>query len=129
MTVNDPVPTGLTFVSNSGACVTVFPCALGSLAAGQTESSPRRSTSRRATAAPIPIRNVATVTSTTADPNTTNNTAQARTTPQGQVYDPNNNGKGDKKDKDETSKQTEDQRRNREHTNTGARTSTPRAAR
>ena len=34
VTVADPTPPGLTFVSNAGACMTAFPCALGTLAAG-----------------------------------------------------------------------------------------------
>ncbi|NJL90308.1 MAG: DUF11 domain-containing protein [Coleofasciculaceae cyanobacterium SM2_1_6] len=32
--VNDPAPTGGTFVSNTGDCVTAFPCSLGNLAVG-----------------------------------------------------------------------------------------------
>jgi len=32
--VNDPAPTGGTFVSNTGDCVTAFPCNLGNLAVG-----------------------------------------------------------------------------------------------
>ncbi len=34
--VDDPTPPGLTFVSNSGACSGPFPCGLGALAVGQT---------------------------------------------------------------------------------------------
>src|SRR5262249_52042534 len=34
--VTDSTPTGLTFVSNTGACTTAFPCNLGILAAGAT---------------------------------------------------------------------------------------------
>ena len=52
-------------------------------------------------------------------PNAANNTSEARTTPHQTVNDPSNNGKGDKKDKDERSKETEDQRRSRAHTNQG----------
>jgi uncharacterized repeat protein (TIGR01451 family) len=36
--VTDPTPAGLTFVSNSGACVTPFPCALGTMTSGQTKT-------------------------------------------------------------------------------------------
>jgi uncharacterized repeat protein (TIGR01451 family) len=118
VTVNDPVPADLTFISNSGACVTVFPCALGPLAAGQQRVITTTLNVTNGYAGPDPIRNVATVTSTTPDPNLTNNTAEARTTPQGQVNDPNNNGKGDKKDPDETSRKTDEQRLNDKHTNT-----------
>jgi uncharacterized repeat protein (TIGR01451 family) len=34
--VDDPTPANLTFVSNSGACTTVFPCNLGTLTSGQS---------------------------------------------------------------------------------------------
>jgi hypothetical protein len=119
VTVSDPTPTGLTFVSNSGACTTVFPCALGALAAGQQRVITTTLTVPQGYAGPDPIRNVATVTSTTADPNTANNTAEAKTTPQKTVNDPNNNGKGDKKDNDEQSKPTEEQQLNQQHTNAG----------
>ena len=37
VTVADPTPPGLTFVSNAGACATAFPCALGTLAAGAVQ--------------------------------------------------------------------------------------------
>ena len=37
VTVADPTPSGLTFVSNAGACTTAFPCALGTLAAGAVQ--------------------------------------------------------------------------------------------
>jgi len=36
--VSDPTPTGLTFVSNSGACTTAFPCNLGIVTSGQTKT-------------------------------------------------------------------------------------------
>jgi uncharacterized repeat protein (TIGR01451 family) len=32
--VTNPTPTGLTFLSNAGACTTVFPCNLGSIPSG-----------------------------------------------------------------------------------------------
>src|SRR5262249_60105902 len=34
--VSDPTPANLTFVSNSGACTTPYPCNLGTLNSGQT---------------------------------------------------------------------------------------------
>jgi uncharacterized repeat protein (TIGR01451 family) len=34
--VDDPTPSGIAFVSNTGACAGPFPCALGSLGVGQT---------------------------------------------------------------------------------------------
>ena len=36
VSVADVTPPGLTFVSNTGACTTPFPCTLGTLAAGQS---------------------------------------------------------------------------------------------
>lgn len=36
--VSDPAPAGGTFVSNSGACVTAFPCNLGNLAPGEVRN-------------------------------------------------------------------------------------------
>ena len=38
VTVADLTPPGLTFVSNSGACATAFPCALGTLASGAVQT-------------------------------------------------------------------------------------------
>jgi uncharacterized repeat protein (TIGR01451 family) len=38
VTVQDPTPPGLVFVSNTGACTTPFPCALGTLPAGSTRT-------------------------------------------------------------------------------------------
>ena len=38
VTVSDPTPAGLTFVENTGACTTAFPCALGTIPAGQTRT-------------------------------------------------------------------------------------------
>ena len=36
--VSDPTPAGLTFVGNTGDCTTAFPCALGTIPAGQTRT-------------------------------------------------------------------------------------------
>ena len=38
VTVTDPTPAGLTFVSTAGDCTTAFPCALGALAPGATRT-------------------------------------------------------------------------------------------
>ncbi|MCX7564568.1 DUF11 domain-containing protein, partial [Xanthomonadaceae bacterium XH05] len=38
VTVTDPTPTGLVFVSNAGDCITAFPCSLGTLAVGETRT-------------------------------------------------------------------------------------------
>jgi uncharacterized repeat protein (TIGR01451 family) len=79
--VSDTTPTGLTFVGNSGACTGTFPCALGTLAAGQSATI----TSTYSVPSNFPgasVTNTANVSSSTADPNTTNNTSSV-TTPRG----------------------------------------------
>jgi uncharacterized repeat protein (TIGR01451 family) len=38
VTLDDPTPAGFTFVSNSGDCTTAFPCALGTLASGESRT-------------------------------------------------------------------------------------------
>ena len=84
--VADPTPAGLTFVSNSGACVSAFPCALGTVPAGApslvitaTYAVPATYTS------PNPIVNTATVSSTTPDAVPANNTATVQTSIDRQV--------------------------------------------
>jgi uncharacterized repeat protein (TIGR01451 family) len=76
--VSDSTPAGLTFVGNSGACAGAFPCALGSLGAGQsaTITSVYNVPSTYPTAN---VTNTASVSSSTADPNTTNNTSSVTT--------------------------------------------------
>ncbi|HMF95002.1 MAG TPA: hypothetical protein VKE96_11940 [Vicinamibacterales bacterium] len=80
VTLSDPTPTGLTFVSASGACSGGFPCSLGTIVAG---AAPVTITATFAVPAgytsPDPIVNTATVSSTTADPATGNNNAIATT--------------------------------------------------
>ena len=79
--VADLTPTGLTFVSNTGDCVTAFPCALGTVAAG---APPRTITATFAVpldyTTPDPIANTASVTTTTTDPVPANNSATVETT-------------------------------------------------
>ncbi|HEV2718545.1 MAG TPA: DUF11 domain-containing protein, partial [Thermoanaerobaculia bacterium] len=76
--VNDPTPTGLTFVSNSGACSGPYPCALGTL-------NPSQSVTISSTYnVPVgytgtTITNTATVSSSTPDANVANNTSSATT--------------------------------------------------
>lgn len=78
VTVADPVPAGLTFVSNSGACGTAFPCNLGTVAAG----GPAQviTSTWNVTAASGSVTNTATVSSTTTDPTPANNTSSVITT-------------------------------------------------
>jgi uncharacterized repeat protein (TIGR01451 family) len=79
VTVADPTPAGLTFVGNSGACVTPFPCSLGAVAAGQSRVITATFVVPSNYAGPNPIVNTATVTSSAADPDLTNNSATATT--------------------------------------------------
>jgi uncharacterized repeat protein (TIGR01451 family) len=71
VTVSDPDPLNLTFVSNSGACVTPYPCNVGTLNSGQTVTI----TSTYSTSPSFSgnVTNTATVSATTADPNNGNN--------------------------------------------------------
>ncbi len=71
VTVSDPVPAGLTFVSASGACAS-FPCSLGTLTPGQVITIANTYDVPAGYLAPDPIANSATVTSTTADPSSSN---------------------------------------------------------
>ncbi|HEX8151687.1 MAG TPA: DUF11 domain-containing protein, partial [Thermoanaerobaculia bacterium] len=76
--VNDPTPARLDFVSNSGACTTAYPCNLGTIPSGQS----RVITSRyELTSGGAAIVNTATVTSTTTDPVTANNSDSETTSP------------------------------------------------
>jgi uncharacterized repeat protein (TIGR01451 family) len=76
--VDDPTPSRLTFVSNSGACTTPYPCNLGALANAQLRTITSTYTVQLGTTSTIS--NTATVTSTTSDSNSGNNAALHRTT-------------------------------------------------
>ncbi|HEV7572087.1 MAG TPA: hypothetical protein VGQ21_11370 [Thermoanaerobaculia bacterium] len=79
VTVTDPTPAGATFVSNNGACITTFPCALGTMTAGQTKTI-TTTFSTPAGFTGTSLANTATVSSaTTPDPNAANNSATATT--------------------------------------------------
>ena len=69
--VSDPQPANLTFVSNSGACTTAYPCNLGTLTSGQSVTI----TSTYSTSPTFSgnVTNTATVSATTSDPNNSNN--------------------------------------------------------
>jgi uncharacterized repeat protein (TIGR01451 family) len=75
--VADTAPTGLTFVSVSGACATAFPCALATVPAGQTRTIDAAYRVPVGYAGPNPISNTATVTTSTVDPNPGNESATA----------------------------------------------------
>ena len=78
VTVSDPTPAGTTFVSNSGACSTPFPCSLGTMTAGQTATI-NATFNIPANFAGASVTNTATVTSGASDPSSSNNTASAST--------------------------------------------------
>jgi uncharacterized repeat protein (TIGR01451 family) len=79
VSVDNPTPAGLTFVSNSGACATAFPCSLGTLAAGASRTISAVFQVASGYTAPDPIVNTATVTTTTTDPAPANNSASVST--------------------------------------------------
>lgn len=78
VTVTDPTPPGLTFGSNSGACTTAFPCALGTLTNGQIVTI--TSTYAVPSNASGSISNTASVSPTATDPNLVDNSATATAT-------------------------------------------------
>ncbi len=75
--LNDATPQGLTFVSNAGDCMSLFPCSFGTLASGATRTVTATYFVPPGYTTPDPIVNQATVSSTTPDPAPGNNTAQA----------------------------------------------------
>jgi large repetitive protein len=77
--VTDSTPPGLAFVSNAGACVTPFPCDLGTLGVGETRTIVSTFTIAEPFTGPNPLVNVAVVSAAEADPVPANNTASART--------------------------------------------------
>lgn len=70
--VADPTPQGLTFVDNSGACTTPFPCVINSIPPGGFATITSR---YRVTATSGTITNTASVSSSDSDPSTGNNTS------------------------------------------------------
>ncbi len=77
VTVTDPTPAGLTFVSTAGDCTTAFPCALGALAPAATRTIVATYQVPSAYTVPDPIVNTAVVATTTADADPTNNSSTA----------------------------------------------------
>lgn len=80
VTVLDPTPTGLTFISTAGDCTTAFPCALGALAPGATRSIVVTYEVPTGYTTPTPVTNTATVTTTTQDTDPSNNSSTATST-------------------------------------------------
>jgi uncharacterized repeat protein (TIGR01451 family) len=79
VTVSDTTPTGLAFLSNSGACTGSYPCNVGTLAAGQSATITSTYTVPSNYASPS-IVNTATVSANEFDANTADNTSTATTT-------------------------------------------------
>ena len=78
LSVSDPTPAGLTFVSNSGACVTAFPCQIATLDGGQTKTITAVFAVPPDYAGTDPIVNTASVADTN-DPNAANDSAAVNT--------------------------------------------------
>ena len=79
VTVSDPTPSGLAFVSNAGDCTTPFPCTLAAVPVGATRTITATFIVPPGYTAPAPIVNTATVSSAATDPDTTNNSATLST--------------------------------------------------
>ena len=78
--VVDALPAGTTFVSNSGACTSAYPCALGSLASGASATITTSVLVPVGYSGPPTLVNTASVNSDTPDPDNTNNQDSALTT-------------------------------------------------
>jgi uncharacterized repeat protein (TIGR01451 family) len=79
VSVADPTPAGLTFVSNTGACATAYPCALGTMAPGTSKAITTTMAVPSGFVGSSAV-NTATVTATTTDPISSNNSASVTTT-------------------------------------------------
>jgi uncharacterized repeat protein (TIGR01451 family) len=79
VSVSDPTPGGLTFVSNSGGCTGAYPCSLGTLTNGQTATILSTYATSSAAAGSTVV-NTASVSSVTVDPVPAGNTASVTTT-------------------------------------------------
>ena len=79
VTLADPTPPGLTFISNAGDCTTAFPCNLGTLPPGATRTITATFAIPSGYTTPDPIANTATVSSPTPDAATGNNSATSTT--------------------------------------------------
>ena len=79
VTLADPTPPGLTFVSNAGDCTTPFPCDLGTLPRAATRTITATFAIPAGYTTPNPIANTATVSSLTPDTAADNNSATTNT--------------------------------------------------
>ncbi|MCK7594492.1 DUF7507 domain-containing protein [Pseudomarimonas salicorniae] len=71
--VTDPTPAGMSFVANSGACTTAFPCALGTLGAGGSATINASFRVDDGTAPGTVLTNTASVSGGVSDPSPGNN--------------------------------------------------------
>ena len=69
VSVNDPTPPGLTFVSTTGDCTTAFPCSFGTLLPGENRTITATYTVPLGYTSPNPILNTASIVVATPDPN------------------------------------------------------------
>jgi uncharacterized repeat protein (TIGR01451 family) len=79
VTVSNPTPPGLVFVSNTGDCTTAFPCGLGTVGVGQSRTITATFQLPVDYAGPNPITDTASVASTTTDPDPANNETSVQT--------------------------------------------------
>ncbi|HEV2063322.1 MAG TPA: Calx-beta domain-containing protein, partial [Thermoanaerobaculia bacterium] len=77
--VSDTTPPGLTFVSNTGACVSAFPCNLGTVVNGQTRTITSTYLVPGGYKGPSTISNTASASLSTTDPVPQNNSSTAST--------------------------------------------------
>jgi uncharacterized repeat protein (TIGR01451 family)/CSLREA domain-containing protein len=114
--VTDTPSAALVFRSNSGACVTAFPCNLGTLAPGASQVVTATYLVQASFNGPYPVVNTAMVTGTASGGLTL--TAQA-TAQSGQATQPPAIRNNDEDDDHERRKLTEEQRQQKQHTNRG----------
>jgi uncharacterized repeat protein (TIGR01451 family) len=79
VTVTDPTPAGLTFVDNTGACTTAYPCSIATLANGASATISTTYSVPANYSGASPIVNTASASSDTPDPDNTNNQGTVQT--------------------------------------------------
>jgi uncharacterized repeat protein (TIGR01451 family) len=78
--IEDVLPAGLTFVANTGACTTAYPCTIASLAPGASATIATSVSVDAGVVVPSTLTNTASVTASTSDPDDSNNSASVQTT-------------------------------------------------
>jgi uncharacterized repeat protein (TIGR01451 family) len=79
VSVNDPTPLGLGFVSTAGDCTTAFPCQFGTLQPGESRMITATYMVPLGYTAPNPILNTASIVDATPDPNQGNRSSTSQT--------------------------------------------------